>query len=158
MKQEYKRPLLFIASLFTAFCTVYFGGRLIGFYMTEYPKWNGQSADGNWEAVIKKIEGRTLFGGDLYWTGDRGELDDIYLEKLVVKFGDEIVLNSQVETPMKDYAGGEFPGGGSKEQSVSFLEELEEAEFAGRKVTVQLDWREGKQASHTAFTLDKSSW
>ncbi|WP_145685760.1 DUF4944 domain-containing protein, partial [Bacillus paralicheniformis] len=140
MKQEYKRPLLFIASLFTAFCTVYFGGRLIGFYMTEYPKWNGQSADGNWEAVIKKIEGRTLFGGDLYWTGDRGELDDIYLEKLVVKFGDEIVLNSQVETPMKDYAGGEFPGGGSKEQSVSFLEELEEAEFAGRKITVQLDW------------------
>ncbi|MCQ5457350.1 YdhH/YoaO family protein, partial [Bacillus paralicheniformis] len=51
-----------------------------------------------------------------------------------------------------------FPGGGSKEQSVSFLEELEEAEFAGRKITVQLDWREGKQASHTAFTLDKSSW
>ncbi|MDN5389523.1 MULTISPECIES: DUF4944 domain-containing protein [Bacillus] len=58
MKQEYKRPLLFIASLFTAFCAVYFGGRLIGFYMTEYPKWNGQSADENWEAVIKKIEGR----------------------------------------------------------------------------------------------------
>ncbi|MSN99297.1 DUF4944 domain-containing protein [Bacillus paralicheniformis] len=158
MKQEYKRPLLFIASLFTAFCAVYFGGRLIGFYMTEYPKWNGQSADGNWEAVIKKIEGRALFGGDLYWTGDRGELDDIYLEKLVVRFGDEIVLNTQVETPMRDYAGGEFPGGGSKEQSVSFLEGLEEAEFAGRKVTVQLDWRKGKQASHTAFTLDKSSW
>ncbi|MCY1630983.1 hypothetical protein QNH18_05565 [Bacillus paralicheniformis] len=21
-----------------------------------------------------------------------------------------------------------------------------------------MDWREGKQASHTAFTLDKSSW
>ncbi|MCY8351025.1 YdhH/YoaO family protein [Bacillus haynesii] len=82
MKQEYKRPVLFIASLLIAFCAVYFGGRLIGF----------------------------------------------------------------------------FPGGGSKEQSVSFLEGLEEAEFAGRKVTVQLDWREGKQASHTAFTLDKSSW
>ncbi|MCD2524383.1 YdhH/YoaO family protein [Bacillus licheniformis] len=25
-------------------------------------------------------------------------------------------------------------------------------------MTVQLDWREGKQASHTGFTLDKSSW
>ncbi|WP_153014316.1 DUF4944 domain-containing protein, partial [Bacillus licheniformis] len=25
---------------------------------------------------------------------------------MVTKFGDEIVLNSQVETPMKDYAGG----------------------------------------------------
>ncbi|MCY9154036.1 YdhH/YoaO family protein [Bacillus haynesii] len=54
MKQEYKRPVLFIASLLIAFCAVYFGGRLIGLYMAEYPKWNGQSADGNWEAVIKK--------------------------------------------------------------------------------------------------------
>ncbi|TWJ97562.1 hypothetical protein CHCC20442_2708 [Bacillus licheniformis] len=77
---------------------------------------------------------------------------------MVTKFGNEIVLNSQIETPMKDYAGGKFTGGGSKEQSVSFLEGLEEAEFAGRKVTIQLDWREGKQASHTGFTLDKSSW
>jgi len=108
--------------------------------------------------VIKKIDGRALFGGELYWTGDRGKLDDTYLEKLVVKFGDEIVLNAQIETPVKDYAGGKFPGGGSKEQSVSFLEGLEEAEIAGREVTVQLDWREGKQASHTGFTLDKSSW
>ncbi|MCY7836900.1 YdhH/YoaO family protein [Bacillus haynesii] len=158
MKQEYKRPVLFISSLFMAFCAVYFGGRLIGFYMAEYPKWNGQSADGNWEAVIKKGDEGREFSGNLYWTGSRERLDDTYLEKLVVKFGDEIVLNAQIETPMKDYAGGEFPAGGSKEQSVSFLEGLEEAEFAGRKVTVQLDWREGKQASHTAFTLDKSSW
>ncbi|XBO87462.1 DUF4944 domain-containing protein [Bacillus licheniformis] len=60
----------------------------------------------------------------MYWTGSRERLDDTYLEKLIVKFGDEIVLNSQIETPMKDYAGGKFTGGGSKEQSVSFWKGL----------------------------------
>ena len=41
MKQEYKRPVLFIASLFMAFCAVYFGGRLIGFYITRRNTRNG---------------------------------------------------------------------------------------------------------------------
>ncbi|MFT0802493.1 hypothetical protein VSK91_13080 [Bacillus swezeyi] len=31
-----------------------FGGKLIGFDMTEYSRWTGHSADGNWEAVMKK--------------------------------------------------------------------------------------------------------
>ena len=123
MKQEYKRPVLFIASLFMAFCAVYFGGRLIGFIWR-----NTQNGTGKAPTEVggrdQKIDGRALFGGELYWTGDRGKLDDTYLEKLVVKFGDEIVLNAQIETPVKDYAGGKFPGGGSKEQSVSFWKGL----------------------------------
>lgn len=48
------RPILFAAALLIGFCAVYFGGKLIGFDMTEYSRWTGHSADGNWEAVMKK--------------------------------------------------------------------------------------------------------
>ncbi|MFN2746882.1 MULTISPECIES: DUF4944 domain-containing protein [Bacillus] len=154
MKQEYKRPLLFASALLMAFCFLYYGGKLIGFYMTEYPKWTGKSADGNWEAVIKKSDNG--YSGDLYWTG--GEPDDTYLETFVVKFDDETALSSEIETAMSDYSGGVLPGGGRKEESVSFLENMEESEFDGRTVTVQLNWRQGKHVSRTEFILEKKTF
>lgn len=54
MKQEYKRPVMFAAAVFFVFCCVYSGAKLIAFYSAEYPKWIGNSRDGNWQAVIKK--------------------------------------------------------------------------------------------------------
>ncbi|WP_307893768.1 DUF4944 domain-containing protein [Bacillus swezeyi] len=41
---------------------------------------------------------------------------------------------------MIDYAGGAFPGGGSKEESVSFLEKFGEVEFDGH-CPVELETR-----------------
>ncbi|ATH94903.1 DUF4944 domain-containing protein [Bacillus glycinifermentans] len=155
MKQEYKRPVMFAAAVFFVFCSIYFGTRLIAFYSAEYPKWTGKSRDGNWQAVIKKSGDAPGFSGNLYWTGSRTSLRETYLERLVVTFDDEVALSSDIETPMVDYSGGTFPDGSLKEESVSFLERIREAELKGHDITVQLTWRQGKHADHAEFALDK---
>ncbi|KKB74862.1 MULTISPECIES: DUF4944 domain-containing protein [Bacillus] len=155
MKQEYKRPVMFAAAVFFVFCCVYSGAKLIAFYSAEYPKWIGNSRDGNWQAVIKKSGDAPGFSGNLYWTGSRTSLRETYLERLVVTFDDEVFLCSDIETPMVDYSGGTFPDGGSKEESVSFLERIQDAELKGRDITVQLTWRQGTHAAHAEFALDR---
>ncbi|MEH6971972.1 DUF4944 domain-containing protein [Bacillus glycinifermentans] len=60
---------MFAAAVFFVFCCVYSGAKLIAFYSAEYPKWIGNSRDGNWQAVIKKSGGAPGFSGNSYWTG-----------------------------------------------------------------------------------------
>ncbi len=87
----------------------------------EYPNWQGESKDQNWEAVFKKNEDApNEYSGELYWIGDTNETADTYLESLIVKKDNEVLLNSNTEIPMRDYSGGTFRDGSAKEKSVSF--------------------------------------
>ncbi|WP_414558704.1 DUF4944 domain-containing protein [Bacillus swezeyi] len=157
MFKQYSRPIIFIASVFMIFLVLFFGFKLFYYYKLEYPKWEGKSKDQNWEVTIKKGEIASGYNGDLYWIGNKKNIDNTYLEQLVVKFDNEVALNDKTETPMKDYSGGTFDNGASKEKSVSFLAELEESQLDGHKVTVQVKWKQGNKKYSSEISLDKKT-
>ncbi|MPQ27342.1 DUF4944 domain-containing protein [Bacillus paralicheniformis] len=156
--KQYSRPIIFISCVFFAFLMLFFGFKLYNYYNSEYPKWEGKSKDQNWEVTIKKGEINSGYSGDLYWIGDKKNIDNTYLEQLVVKFDNEIALNDSTETPIKDYSGGTFENGASKEKSVSFLAELEESQLTGHKVTVQVKWKQGNKKYTSEISLNKKTF
>ncbi|WP_350222926.1 DUF4944 domain-containing protein [Bacillus subtilis] len=56
MSSHYKYPLIFTAFLLIAFCLIFFSYHLIHHVHLEYPNWQGESKDQNWEAVFKKMK------------------------------------------------------------------------------------------------------
>lgn len=102
MSSHYKYPLIFTALI--AFCLIFFSYHLIHQVRLEYPNWQGESKDQNWEAVFTKNEDApNEYSGDLYWIGDTNETDNTYLESLIVKKDNEVLLSSGTEIPMHDY-------------------------------------------------------
>ena len=95
MSSHYKYPLIFTAFLLIAFCLIFFSYHLIHHVRLEYPNWQGESKDQNWEAVFTKNEDApNEYSGKLYWIGDTIEIDNTYLESLIVKKDDEVLLSS----------------------------------------------------------------
>lgn len=90
-----------------------------------------------------------------YWIGEPHETDNTYLESLIVKKDDEILLSSDTEIPMHDYAGGTYRDGSAKEKSVSFLERLDEHELEGHDITIEVKWKQGNHYSASQLTLNE---
>ncbi|AFI27177.1 MULTISPECIES: YdhH/YoaO family protein [unclassified Bacillus (in: firmicutes)] len=158
MSSHYKYPLIFTAFLLIAFCLIFFSYRLIHHVRLEYPNWQGESKDQNWEAVFKKNEDApNEYSGELYWIGDTNETADTYLESLIVKKDNEVLLNSNTEIPMRDYSGGTFRDGSAKEKSVSFLERLDEHELEGHDITIEVKWKQGDHYSASQLTLHEKT-
>lgn len=157
MSSHYKYPLIFTSSLLLAFCLIFFSYQLIHHVQLEYPKWQGESNDRNWEAVFSRHEDApNEYSGNLYWIGDTDKADSTYMESLIVKKDDEVLLNSDTEIPIRDYSGGTFCDGGAKEKSVSFLERLDEHELEGHEITIEVKWKQGDHYSASQFTLNKN--
>lgn len=97
------------------------------------------------------------YSGKLYWIGDTIEIDNTYLESLIVKKDDEVLLSSDTEIPMHDYAGGTFSDGSAKEKSVSFLERLDEHELEGHDITIEVKWKQGNHYSASQLTLNEKT-
>jgi hypothetical protein len=73
------------------------------------------------EAVFTKNEEAPIeYIGNLYWISDQAKADNTYLESLIVKKDDEVLLHSNTETPVRDFSGGSFRDGSPKEKSISF--------------------------------------
>lgn len=124
----------------------------------EYPKWQGESKDRNWEAVFSKHEDApNEYSGNLYWIGDTDKADSTYMESLIVKKDDEVLLSSDTEIPIRDYSGGTFCDGSAKEKSVSFLERLDEHELEGHEITIEVKWKQGDHYSASQFTLNEKT-
>lgn len=124
----------------------------------EYPKWQGESKDRNWEAVFSKHEDApNEYSGNLYWIGDTDKADSAYMESLIVKKDDEVLLSSGTEIPIRDYSGGTFCDGSAKEKSVSFLERLDEHELEGHEITIEVKWKQGDHYSASQFTLNEKT-
>ncbi|MGG4364350.1 YdhH/YoaO family protein [Bacillus subtilis] len=158
MSSHYKYPLIFTAFLLIAFCLIFFSYHLIHHVRLEYPNWQGESKDQNWEAVFKKNEDApNEYSGELYWIGEPHETDNTYLESLIVKKDDEILLSSDTEIPMHDYAGGIHRDGSAKEKSVSFLERLDEHELEGHDITIEVKWKQGNHYSASQLTLNEKT-
>lgn len=97
------------------------------------------------------------YSGELYWIGDTNETADTYLESLIVKKDNEVLLNSNTEIPMRDYYGGTFRDGSAKEKSVSFLERLDEHELEGHDITIEVKWKQGDHYSASQLTLHEKT-
>ncbi|XLG09148.1 Hypothetical protein ACI5QM_00613 [Bacillus subtilis] len=150
MSSHYKYSLIFTAFLLIAFCLIFFSYHLIHHVRLEYPNWQGESKDQNWEAVFKKNEDApNEYSGELYWIGDTIETDNTYLESLM--------LRSDTEIPMHDYSGGTFSDGSAKEKSVSFLERLDEHELEGHDITIEVKWKQGNHYSASQLTLNEKT-
>ncbi|AWM15941.1 DUF4944 domain-containing protein [Bacillus inaquosorum] len=158
MSSHYKYPLIFTSSLLFAFCLIFFSYQLIHHVRLEYPKWQGESKDRNWEAVFSKHEDApNEYSGNLYWIGDTDKADSTYMESLIVKKDDEVLLSSGTEIPIRDYSGGTFCDGSAKEKSVSFLERLDEHELEGHEITIEVKWKQGDHYSASQFTLNEKT-
>ncbi|MCY7759287.1 DUF4944 domain-containing protein [Bacillus inaquosorum] len=158
MSSHYKYPLIFTSSLLFAFCLIFFSYQLIHHVRLEYPKWQGESKDRNWEAVFSKHEDApNEYSGNLYWIGDTDKADSTYMESLIVKKDDEVLLSSDTEIPIRDYSGGTFCDGSAKEKSVSFLERLDEHELEGHEITIEVKWKQGDHYSASQFTLNEKT-
>ncbi|MCY8503756.1 DUF4944 domain-containing protein [Bacillus inaquosorum] len=158
MSSHYKYPLIFTSSLLLAFCLIFFSYQLIHHVRLEYPKWQGESKDRNWEAVFSKHEDApNEYSGNLYWIGDTDKADSTYMESLIVKKDDEVLLSSDTEIPIRDYSGGTFCDGSAKEKSVSFLERLDEHELEGHEITIEVKWKQGDHYSASQFTLNEKT-
>ncbi|MCY8276246.1 DUF4944 domain-containing protein, partial [Bacillus inaquosorum] len=118
----------------------------------------GESTDRNWEAVFSKHEDApNEYSGNLYWIGDTDKADSTYMESLIVKKDDEVLLSSDTEIPIRDYSGGTFCDGSAKEKSVSFLERLDEHELEGHEITIEVKWKQGDHYSASQFTLNEKT-
>ncbi|CUB18156.1 YdhH/YoaO family protein [Bacillus spizizenii] len=158
MSSHYKYPLIFTASLLLAFCLIFFSYQLIHYVRLEYPNWQGESKDRNWEAVFTKNEDApNEYSGNLYWIGDTDKADSTYVESLIVKKDDEVLLSSDTEIPIRDYSGGTSRDGSAKEESVSFLERLDEHELEGHDITIEVKWKQGNHYSASQFTLNEKT-
>ncbi|AMA51286.1 DUF4944 domain-containing protein [Bacillus inaquosorum] len=158
MSSHYKYPLIFTSSLLFAFCLIFFSYQLIHHVRLEYPKWQGESKDRNWEAVFSKHEDApNEYSGNLYWIGDTDKADSTYMESLIVKKDDEVLLSSYTEIPIRDYSSGTFCDGSAKEKSVSFLERLDEHELEGHEITIEVKWKQGDHYSASQFTLNEKT-
>ncbi|MEC5227796.1 DUF4944 domain-containing protein [Bacillus inaquosorum] len=158
MSSHYKYPLIFTSSLLFAFCLIFFSYQLIHHVRLEYPKWQGESKDRNWEAVFSKHEDApNEYSGNLYWIGDTDKADSTYMESLIVKKDDEVLLSSDTEIPIRDYSSGTFCDGSAKEKSVSFLERLDEHELEGHEITIEVKWKQGDHYSASQFTLNEKT-
>lgn len=158
MSSHYKYPLIFAAFLLIAFCLIFFSYRLIHHVRLEYPNWQGESKDQNWKAVFKKNEDApNEYSGELNWIGDTNETDNTYLESLIVKKDNEVLLNSNIEIPMRDYSGGTFRDGSAKEKSISFLERLDEHELEGHDITIEVKWKQGDHYAASQLTLNEKT-
>ncbi|MEG7381936.1 DUF4944 domain-containing protein [Bacillus subtilis] len=158
MSNHYKYPLIFAASLLLVFCLIFFSYQLIHHVRLEYPNWRGESKDRNWEAVFTKNEDAlNEYSGNLYWIGDTAKADNTYVESLIVKKDDEVLLNSDTEIPIRDYSGGTSRDGSAKEKSVSFLERLDEHELEGHDITVEVKWKQGDHYTASQFSLNEKT-
>ncbi len=158
MSSHYKYPLIFTASLLLAFCLIFFSYQLIHYVRLEYPNWQGESKDRNWEAVFTKNEDApNEYSGNLYWIGDTDKADSTYVESLIVKKDDEVLRSSDTEIPIRDYSGGTSRDGSEKEESVSFLERLDEHELEGHDITIEVKWKQGNHYSASQFTLNEKT-
>ncbi|WIW26524.1 DUF4944 domain-containing protein [Bacillus inaquosorum] len=158
MSSHYKYPVIFTSSLLFAFCLIFFSYQLIHHVRLEYPKWQGESKDRNWEAVFSKHEDApNEYSGNLYWIGDTDKADSTYIESLIIKKDDEVLLSSDTEIPIRDYSGGTFCDGSAKEKSVSFLERLDEHELEGHEITIEVKWKQGDHYSASQFTLNEKT-
>ncbi|MCY8163314.1 YdhH/YoaO family protein, partial [Bacillus inaquosorum] len=120
--------------------------------------WQGESKDRNWEAVFSKHEDApNEYSGNLYWIGDTDKADSTYMESLIVKKDDEVLLSSDTEIPIRDYSGGTFCDGSAKEKSVSFLERLDEHELEGHEITIEVKGKQGDHYSASQFTLNEKT-
>lgn len=64
----------------------------------EYLNWQGESKDQDWKVVfIKNEDVLNEYSGNLYWIGDIDKVDSIYVELLIVKKDDEILLSFDIE-------------------------------------------------------------
>ncbi|MCY8282289.1 DUF4944 domain-containing protein, partial [Bacillus inaquosorum] len=97
------------------------------------------------------------YSGNLYWIGDTDKADSTYMESLIVKKDDEVLLSSDTEIPIRDYSGGTFCDGSAKEKSVSFLERLDEHELEGHEITIEVKWKQGDHYSASQFTLNEKT-
>ncbi|NTU28409.1 DUF4944 domain-containing protein [Bacillus tequilensis] len=150
MSSHYKYPLIFSVSLLLAFCLIFFSYQLIHHMRLAYPNWQRESKDHNWKAVFTKNEDApNEYSGNLYWIGDTDETDNTYVESLIVKKDDEVLLSSNTEIPMRDYSGDTSRDGNAKEKSVSFLERLDEHGLEGHDMTIEVKW---KQSGHDAVS------
>ncbi|MGG0777328.1 DUF4944 domain-containing protein [Bacillus rugosus] len=158
MSSSFKYPLIFTATFLLAFCLIFFSYQLIHHVRLEYPNWQGESKDQNWEAVFTKNEDAlNEYSGNLYWIGDTAEADITYVESLIVKKDDEVLLSSDTEIPMRDYSGGTSRDGSAKEKSVSFLERLDEHELKGHDITIEVKWKQGDHYAASHFTLNEKT-
>ncbi|MBU2661830.1 DUF4944 domain-containing protein [Bacillus cabrialesii] len=158
MSSHYKYPLIFTASLLVAFCLIFFSYQLIHHVRLEYPNWQGKSKDQNWEAVFTKNEDApNEYSGNLYWIGNEDETDNTYMESLIVKKDDEVLLSSDTEIPMRAYSGGTSRDGSAKEKSISFLERLDEHELEGHDISIEVKWKQGKHAAASHFHLHEKN-
>jgi len=158
MSSHYKYPLIFTASLLVAFCLIFFSYQLIDHVRLEYPNWQGKSKDQNWEAVFTKNEDAlNEYSGNLYWIGNADETDNTYVESLVVKKDDEVLLSSDTEMPMRAYSGGTSRDGSAKEKSISFLERLDEHELEGHDISIEVKWKQGKHDAASHFYLHEKT-
>ncbi|MCY7831564.1 YdhH/YoaO family protein [Bacillus spizizenii] len=158
MSSHYKYPLIFMASLLLAFCLIFFSYQLIHHMGMEYPNWQGESKDQDWKAVFTKNEDApNEYSGNLYWIGDTDKADSTYVESLIVKKDDEILLSSDTEIPIRDYSGGTSLDGSAKEESISFLERLDEHELEGHDITIEVKWKQGDHYSASQLTLNEKT-
>ncbi|RJS54757.1 DUF4944 domain-containing protein [Bacillus subtilis] len=158
MSSHYKYPLIFTASLLVAFCLIFFSYHLIHQVRLEYPNWQGKSKDQNWEAVFTKNEDApNEYSGNLYWIGNEDETDNTYVESLIVKKDDEVLLSSDTEIPMRAYSGGTSRDGSAKEKSISFLERLDEHELEGHDISIEVKWKQGKHDAASHFHLHEKN-
>ncbi|RPJ99690.1 hypothetical protein BSBH6_03702 [Bacillus subtilis] len=158
MSSHYKYPLIFTASLLVAFCLIFFSYQLIHHVRLEYPNWQGKSKDQNWEAIFTKNEDApNEYSGNLYWIGNADETDNTYVESLIVKKDDEVLLSSDTEIPMRAYSGGTSRDGSAKEKSISFLERLDEHELEGHDISIEVKWKQGKHDAASHFHLHEKN-
>ncbi|MCY7873926.1 YdhH/YoaO family protein [Bacillus spizizenii] len=158
MSSHYKYPLIFMASLLLTFCLIFFSYQLIQHVGMEYPNWQGESKDQDWKAVFTKNEDApNEYSGNLYWIGDTDKADNTYVESLIVKKDDEILLSSDTEIPIRDYSGGTSLDGSAKEESISFLERLDEHELEGHDITIEVKWKQGDHYSASQLTLNEKT-
>ncbi|MEC1673746.1 DUF4944 domain-containing protein [Bacillus mojavensis] len=88
--------------------------------MREYSNYLGESKGKHWSVFTKNEEAPIEYIGNLYWISDQAKADNTYLESLIVKKDDEVLLHSNTETPVRDFSGGSFRDGSPKEKSISF--------------------------------------
>ncbi|MCY7960017.1 YdhH/YoaO family protein [Bacillus spizizenii] len=147
-----------MASLLLTFCLIFFSYQLIQHVGMEYPNWQGESKDQDWKAVFTKNEDApNEYSGNLYWIGDTDKADNTYVESLIVKKDDEILLSSDTEIPIRDYSGGTSLDGSAKEESISFLERLDEHELEGHDITIEVKWKQGDHYSASQLTLNEKT-
>ncbi|MDA1477766.1 DUF4944 domain-containing protein [Bacillus changyiensis] len=160
MKDHHKYPIIFTGSILIVCLAVFGAFKLFDYYSSEDtppPQWEGKSKDQNWKVVFKKHDDHSKYEGDLFWIGSKENIEKTYLEQLVVKYDDEIELDSKNEIPMKDYSGGTTKNGDLNEESVSFLAFTELSQLEGRTITAYIKWRQGNKSYDTRFTLEKKS-